>query len=149
MDTTQPISTPTQSASRRIVLIIGDLITLILFAVIGRSTHGEAAGFDAAMQVLETAAPFLIGWFVAAPFVGAFRANLLNRPGALLGRTALAWLIACPIGLGLRALIRQSPVIMTFALVTFATVLLMLLVWRGLFVLITRRSFTQPGSRTA
>lgn len=68
----------------------------------------EAAGLAALPQIIETAAPFMIGWFAIAPLVGAYRAEQTATPRSMLGRTALAWLIAWPIGLGLRALIRRD-----------------------------------------
>lgn len=121
-------------------LALGDAIALIAFAAIGRASHGEAAGLAAWIQVAETAAPFLVGWFVAALPLGALRPGLAARPWALLGRTALAWLIACPLGLALRSVIRQSPILITFAIVTFATVLLIMLAWRGAYALASRRA---------
>lgn len=136
---TQPFKSPGR-VGRVAGLVAGDLITFLLFSAIGRASHAEAAGLDAIAQVVETAAPFAIGWFLAAPFVGAFREDVTGRPGRMLGRTALSWLIACPIGLVLRAVIRQTGIPWTFALITFATVLVMVGIWRGAYALIAQRA---------
>jgi hypothetical protein len=74
-----------------------------------------------------------------APWFGSYTSRFANQPVAMNGRTALTWLIAWPIGLGLRALIRQTGIPISFALVTFATVLFMLVIWRGLYAAINQR----------
>jgi hypothetical protein len=126
-----------------LVLAIGDGIAFLAFAAAGRNTHAEAAGFDAIPQIIETAAPFMIGWFLVAPMVGAYRADVTNNPKRMLARSALAWLIAWPIGLGLRALIRQSSIPISFALVALVVVLAIVGIWRLAFALVARRA-VQP-----
>ena len=118
----------------------GDALMFLLFSAIGRSTHGEAAGLDALLQVAGTAAPFLAGWLLAAPLLGAYRPAVISRVGPMLARTALAWLVAGPLGLVIRSLLLQRGISVTFALVTLATVLVMLIVWRVLFALGTSRA---------
>src|SRR5579859_5718458 len=118
MDISKPSrSGPTALDVRRIaVLGSGDLIAFLLFALIGLSSHGELAGTDAALRVLETAAPFMAGWGIAASFSGAFRADQTRTPLAMAGRTALGWLPGWLIGLTIRGLIRQSVPPVSFAL---------------------------------
>jgi Protein of unknown function (DUF3054) len=123
-----------------LTLILGDTLAFLVFAAIGRSSHVEAAGLNAIPQIVETAAPFLIGWAIAAPFVGAYRVELLTSAKGMLARTAMAWLLAWPLGLGLRALIRQSSIPISFALVTFIAVLLIICVWRLAYLLIRSRA---------
>jgi hypothetical protein len=133
---TLPQSGPRLTAA----LVGGDALAFLLFAAIGRSSHGAAAGLDALLQVAGTAAPFAIGWFAVAPLVGAFRPSVTARPRAMLGRTALAWLAAWPVGLVLRALALQRGIPLSFAVVTLVTVLVILGVWRGLFALAAART---------
>jgi hypothetical protein len=118
---------------RSALLAAGDALAFMIFAALGRASHSEAAGLAAILQVAETAAPFAIGWFVVAPFAGTYRADIASRPRQMLERSALAWLLAWPIGLLLRALIRQTTIPLSFALVTLITNMLILLGWRGLF----------------
>ena len=118
---------------RSALLAVGDALAFMIFAALGRASHSEAAGIAAILQVAETAAPFAIGWFVVAPFAGTYRADIASRPRQMLERSALAWLLAWPIGLLLRALIRQTSIPLSFALVTLITNMLILLGWRGLF----------------
>lgn len=124
------------------LLVLGDCLAFLVFAAIGRRSHGYAAGFDALIEVAGTAAPFILGWFIVAPFAGAFR-PLPEGPrgeviGAMAGRTLLAWALACPLGLLLRALILWREIPPSFAAVTFITNLIILGGWRLLFSLIRR-----------
>ena len=61
-------------------LVMGDLIAFAVFATLGRDTHHEATGFDAIGQTLWTALPFALGWFLVAPWLGAFRRAGAERP---------------------------------------------------------------------
>ncbi len=131
--------TSSAASGRTAALVAGDALALLVFAAIGRANHGEASGLAAIAQVAETAAPFALAWFAAAALLGGFDASKTATVRSMLGRTALAWLIAWPIGLGLRALIRQSAVPLSFAIVTLLTVLLILGGWRALFAIVERR----------
>ena len=97
-DRPQPI--PSALDTRRIAtLVAGDLVAFNVVTSIGLLSHGELTGLDALGQVVIVAAPFAIGWFLIAPFAGAFRADIAGQPRRILPRSALAWLIALPIGL--------------------------------------------------
>ncbi len=141
----QPQSDPGQRRRAQVVLLIGDVISFLLFAAIGRGSHGEATGFGALLEVGKTAAPFLLGWFLAAPWLGAFRVNAsahigkLPLPRSLVGRTMLAWVVAWPLGLGLRALFLQRAIPLSFAIVTFIANTILLLGWRGIFAWLLAR----------
>lgn len=137
---------PLVSDTRRtVVLIIGDTLAFIAFATIGLASHNELAD-HAIVKIIETAAPFAIGWFAIAPFAGAFKPQTGTPARAMLARTALTWLPAWLIGLTLRALIRQSGVPpISFAIITFLTVLLLLCGWRGVFARVENtRQTKQP-----
>src|SRR5205809_8044686 len=82
-----------------IMLVIGDLLCFLIFAALGRSSHGEASGFAAIPQIVITALPFAAGWFLVSPFVGAFRHKIMAQPRAMAIRTALAWLLAWPVAM--------------------------------------------------
>lgn len=136
-----------QTLTRLVPLIVGDTVVFLLFAWLGRSSHAEAAGLDAAGETVATAAPFILGWFLVAPWFGAFRAKTLEQPGRILARTGLAWLVAGPVGLLLRALFLQRGIPPSFALVTLAVNAVLLLGWRGAFagLLAWRRSRSAPA----
>lgn len=138
------------------LLVIGDIIAFLVFAAIGRRSHGEAAGLTAMFEVAQTAAPFIIGWFLAAPFLKAYRLDTAGAGvaparrtalvGPLLKRTALAWLVACPIGLVLRALFLSRGIPLSFAIITFITNLFLLGGWRSAFAWFVARRARGPAA---
>lgn len=120
-------------------LIVGDIVSFLVFSALGRNNHGEAAGLSALTLIAGTAAPFLIGWFVVASFTGALRGSLLRQPKELLTRTLISWLLAWPLGLLLRALFLQRGIPMSFAIVVGITNTILLLGWRGIAAYIFNR----------
>ncbi len=124
--------------ARIATLAVGDAIVFLIFAAIGRNNHGEASGLAAIPQIVLTAAPFAIGWFIVAPFIGVFRRKLADEPKAMAMRTALAWLLSWPVGLLLRWFfvdrLKNPPTsagdFTAFAIVTFLFNVVVLLIWR-------------------
>lgn len=124
---------------RTTALVVGDVVAFNLVTALGLYRHGELTDLGALGQVVQVAAPFLASWLLVAPFLGAFRRDVVDRPPQLLARSALAWLVALPIGLMLWSLMRQRQVQPTFAAVTFITNLVVLLGWRGVFAVLAPR----------
>jgi len=137
-DRSQPVSS-TLNTRRIATLVIGDLVAFNVVTTIGLISHGELTGLDTLGQIVIVAAPFAIGWFLIAPFAGAFRADIAGQPRRIMPRAVLAWLIALPIGLLLWSVIRQKQIQPAFAVVTFITNLVVLLGWRGAFAWLTAR----------
>ena len=124
------------SGSLTAKLVCGDIVVFLAFAAIGRGTHNEPTGLAAIPEIIITAAPFAIGWFIVAPFVGAYRSDIVKAPAAMAKRTALAWALSWPVALALRWFFvdrsrgTSASAFFTFALVTFLFVLVILLIWR-------------------
>ena len=138
----QSIAEGTQAGSGRTVALVGgDVVALMVFAAIGRGSHGEAAGLGAIGEVAQTAAPFIIGWLITSPWLGAFRPAATDTPAKMLRTTALSWCAAVVVGALVRALFigRFSP--FSFYIVTFIAALLILGGWRTAFVWLTRGRF--------
>jgi hypothetical protein len=129
----------TSGVRRGALLAAGDVLAFHAVTAIGLLSHGELTGLDDLPHLAEVAMPFAAGWLLAAPFFGAFRFDVTAQPRRMLARTAVTWLIACPIGLLLWSLVRQRPIQPAFAIVTFLTNLVMLLGWRGAFTLLAGR----------
>lgn len=122
------------------LLIIGDAIIFIIFAAIGRRSHDETAGISSLWQVIVTALPFAAGWFITAPFLGAYRRGLEVKPRAMAGRTALAWLASWPVAMALRGIFVDHGVPpLTFAIITLISNTILLLIWRWPLSLIVSR----------
>ncbi len=132
--------TTTANRRRTVVLILGDACMFLIFAAVGRDTHGEAAGLGALLQVVETAAPFALGWFLVSPFLGVYRESVTSSVRTMLKHTALGWVCAWPVALVLRGLFRQEIPPLSFAIVVLIANLVFLSVWRGLFALVANRS---------
>src|SRR5689334_720320 len=121
-------------------LVVGDLISFLIFAAAGRRSHSEAAGLDAVGQIARTALPFALGWFLVSPFAGAFRRDKTFTPARMLARTELAWLAAWPATLLLRwALADDHQVPLSFAAVILIANAVFLGLWRTAFALLARR----------
>lgn len=119
-----------------VILIIGDLLVLLSFVVIGRRSHSmSVADFGA---ILITALPFVISWFVVTPWFGIYKARFYSVWQSLVPRLLLAWAVAGPLALILRALFLGrsilTGIIPTFALVSFAYIGLVALIWRFAFM---------------
>jgi hypothetical protein len=119
---------------RIILLVIGDAIVFLIFAAVGRRSHGEAASFSSFLQIVGTAAPFALGWFIIAPLVGAYRRRQTTGVRKMAQWTALSWLAAWPATMLFRgvAVDRAVPP-WTFMLISLISNMLFLEVWRVLF----------------
>jgi hypothetical protein len=136
--TTRP--TTIQAPGRRtLALLAGDIVVFLVFAAIGRRSHSAAAGIGELTEIALTAAPFILGWLAAAPWLGAFGGAAAGRPATMLRVTLASWVAALAVGAVVRALIigRFSPP--SFYLVTFLVALLLLAGWRGAFAWVEGR----------
>src|SRR5689334_23278924 len=92
-------TTSAAGAGRTALFVVGDVLAFHIVVAIGLASHGELTGPAALPQIVEIAMPFAASWLAIAPFVGVFKGQAASQPRPMLARTALAWLIACPIGL--------------------------------------------------
>jgi len=118
------------------VLALGDMLAFLAFAAIGRGSHGEATGLAAIPQVILTAAPFAIAWFIVAPFVGVYRRELLADPRKMAARTLLGWVLSWPVAMALRGIFVDHAVPpWTFAVIALVVNAAFLLIWRWPYAL--------------
>ena len=129
-------------SSRIGILVAGDVIAFVAWAVLGLASHRMAG--DWLFNVVRVVAPFLIGWFVVAPFTGAYHVTPAQQPGAFLLRSALAWLLGVSLALLLRATLFGSGFVPVFALVTFGVTGLLVLGWRVVYLALARFGPTMP-----
>jgi hypothetical protein len=111
-------------SSRRLAALVfaADLVAVVVFAAIGRSSHDESGDL---LGLAGTAAPFAVG-LVAAWALPTVRAN----PPAL--RSGLVvWAGAAVLGLALRAAF-TGRLPLSFAVVTVIALGVLLVGWRGL-----------------
>ena len=132
-----PYSFKAMSPRRRIItLAIGDAIVFLVFASIGQNSHGESLSIP---SIIFIALPFALGWFLVAPFVGAFREDIVSNPRRMANRTIQAWFLSWPVAMALRWLLvdrtRNTSLIsfITFAFVALVILIVILLLWRWPF----------------
>jgi len=122
---------------RSAILVAGDIIVFLVFAIIGRRSHSEASNI---FGPVITALPFAVAWFLVAPFVGAFKRGLERNTGKFALRTFLAWLAAWPVAMLFRGIFVDKGVPpWTFALITLISNTILLQVWRVPFSLFFRK----------
>lgn len=112
-------------------LLAGDWLVLLLFVFIGQRDHG-IAGQGATTSLLSTTFSLIVAWTAVAFVLGGYRL----RPGPgwrmWLGRMVNIWLVAAPLGLVLRALLRgQDAIPVIFILVAMSIGGLMMVGWRA------------------
>ena len=132
-----PYTLKPMSPRRRVItLAIGDAIVFLVFASIGQNSHGESLSIP---SIVFIAIPFALGWFLVAPFVGAFRADIVSNPRRMTNRTIQAWFLSWPVAMALRWLLvdrtHNTTLVsfLTFAFVVLLINLVILLLWRWPF----------------
>jgi hypothetical protein len=130
---------------RPVILVVGDAVSFLIFAGVGRSSHGEATGLSAAIYVVGTALPFAAAWFVVASLLGAFRRPGTEGFGDMLQRTEIAWVCTWPVAMLVRFAadrVRSLPLnsgFFAFAAVVLITNAIFLGAWRSVFALVSSR----------
>jgi hypothetical protein len=105
-----------------------DLICVLAFAIIGRSSHAEANNLTG---VLHTAWPFLTGCLIGQLLGRSWRAPVSIRTGLVV------WITTVVAGLALRV-VGGSTAQLPFVIVTTVTLALLLVGWRALYRLVQR-----------
>jgi hypothetical protein len=142
--------TQTSILTNRVLLLVGgDLLVLLIFTWVGRRSH--TLPLMDIRAFLMTAAPFMIGWFLIAPWFGLFNANVSQNWRKLAPRLLLAWIIGGPLALILRALLLGRPIPagipLSFAVAALTFSTLFMLAWRlGYIWWITHRSNRDSGT---
>ena len=109
--------------------LVLDAVLVVVFAVIGRSSHAE--GLDAA-GVWGTAWPFLAGLAI-----GWVAARAWRHPSAPWPTGVIVWAATLIVGMLLRVASGQG-VQVAFVIVAAVTLAILLVGWRGVAALVTR-----------
>ena len=116
-------------------LIVGDVIVLLVIAIVGFLNHNEAIDW----RVLTTFLPFLAGWALIAPWLGLYRPEVANDPRQV-WRAALAAFIAAPMAAWLRGMwLGNQAILPIFVLVLAGTGALGYLAWRLVWAWLAKR----------
>lgn len=106
-----------------------DVVLIVVFALIGRSSHGEA---DTALGLWTTAYPFLAGWAIGYVTSGAWARPLRFWPTGI-----VVWILTVFIGMAIRVATGQGdvdgdPLPISFVIVATIVLGVFLLGWRGI-----------------
>ena len=115
----------------RPLLAIGDILSFILFALIGRTQHGEVGNI---FDVVTTTFPFLITWLIISPLFGAYSRQATSSIGALPLAVIPSLLLSTIGGVGIRSLIKGYIPPMAFGIVTLLVTSVLIISWRSLYI---------------
>lgn len=114
-------------------LLIGDWLVLLLFVFIGQRDHSMNV-VGSLPSLLTTTLALALPWTAVAWALGALRLPNGTAWRPWLGRALAAWLIAAPLGLLLRALLRgQASIPVPFMLVILGLGSVFVVGWRAVY----------------
>jgi flagellar biosynthesis protein FliQ len=119
------------------LLVFGDILALLLTALLGFITHGEA-NLSFLPRFLALFVPLLIAWFLLAPGLGLFQQEICSSPRQI-WRIVFAMAFVAPFAVVMRSLVLNTAILPIFAVVLAATSAIGLLLWRGLYFLLKIR----------
>lgn len=121
----------TADVKRIALLVAGDAVGLLIFAIVGRISHGEVLS----LETLGTALPFWIGWYTAAGLLGGYGKSACGEFGVLpaTGTAVKCWAAGTPISLILRGILKGYIPPLSFALITTAVTGVIMVGWRTAF----------------
>jgi hypothetical protein len=117
------------------LLILGDALVFVVFAVLGMRAHEGIPLLDI---IWRTSIPLMAAWFGLGLLTGAFRDAALRPPALVWLKTLILWLPAGILGLLLRSIMLDRELIVDFALVAMAVGGLLLVAWRTLYSVAAR-----------
>ena len=87
-------------------LAVGDLVVLVALLSLGTANHnGVAYLTEQPVGLALTLLPFVVGWLVAAPLIGAYSAGAAESAKAAIPLALRSWIAADLIGIGLRVVL--------------------------------------------
>jgi len=116
-----------------VAVVLGDMSVFLAFVILGEAEHG----ITLVQALFGTALPFAIVWFASSPGLGAYRSSTLYNPRTTAWKIPLIWLLCGVVALFARALLTDSHFILTFAIVAIAVQGVLLVSWRGVFMMVT------------
>lgn len=123
--------------SRALGLAAVDVALILAFVAAGEIRHGVDPLAQSG-RVVATALPFAVGWLVAAAAAGLYGRRF--RPREAAARAGTAWLVAAPVGVGLRATpLAPGGFAPAFLLVSILVGGVLLVPWRVLVAVVEAR----------
>ena len=119
-DTVSDLSTPLD----RPVLAAVDVVALLGFAAVGKASHSADGSLDIG-AVASVAFPFVTSWLLTSPLTGVYTEDARdgNVASESFLKAAKGWIVAVPLGIALRGVIKGYVPPISFAIVTMIATL--------------------------
>jgi hypothetical protein len=116
-------------------LAVGDVVVIALLLTVGTIFHNDVQYvMTHPGHLAQVVLPFLLGWLVAAPLLGAYSVGASETAKAAVPLALRAWIVADLIGMGIRATPWiDGGVQLTFVVVTLVVGFVGLGLWRYLY----------------
>ena len=115
-------------------LAVGDVLVLMAFLTAGTLSHTTTEFLaNEPTYLLGVWAPFLIGWILVAPLVGAYSAGAVETAKSSVPLVVRSWIPAAAVGFVLRAFVFRGGAAPVFVAVILATGAVALGGWRALY----------------
>ncbi len=121
---------------RKVFLLAGDLITLVLVTLFGFASHNQLG--TAGTRMLTTFIPLLAAWLLVAPHLGAFDPDRA-ADARQLWRPFWAMVLAGPMAGWIRGVMLNALVSPLFVVILGGVAALAVLGWRVIYLIISRR----------
>mmetsp|Transcript_10919 Transcript_10919/g.16353 ORF Transcript_10919/g.16353 Transcript_10919/m.16353 type:complete len:228 (-) Transcript_10919:261-944(-) len=128
-----------EALAARPVLAALDMISILLFAAVGKASHSAVDGSIDLFAVGVTALPFLVSWFSIAPLLGSYDALATQDAVGALLYAARGWGVAVPVGCALRGVIKGYIPPTSFVIVTMISTLVILGGSRALYTVVREK----------
>ncbi len=115
-------------------LAVGDVLVLVALLTVGTLNHTTVEFLlDDPVYLLGVWAPFLIGWVLIAPLIGAYSAGAVETAKSSVPLVIRSWIPAAVIGFVLREFVFRGNAAPTFMLITLVLGAVALGGWRALY----------------
>ena len=122
------------------VVVLGDTAVFLAFVILGKAEHEITLG----QALFRTALPFGFVWVVGSPWLGAYKASTLYDLSTMAWKIPLIWLWCGLVALVGRALLTDRSLILFFAIDSIAVQGVLLISWRGVFMLTVTKLVREP-----
>ena len=117
------------------VVLLGDLAVFLVFVALGKTEHGIIQ----VRAILRTALPFAVVWCTISPWLGAYKASTLYGLKTTAWKILLIWILCGFIAVLVRSLVTDRPLTLAFALIAIAVQGALIVIWRSVFMIVSRR----------
>lgn len=131
----EDISTPFDKPS----LALLDFVSIFVFSAVGKASHNNDGSLDI-LAILTTAFPFLFAWYLTSPFIGLYENDAEESILQASKVAAKGWLIAIPLGICFRGILKGYVPPLPFVIVTMISTLIILTTSRVLYCVLNAKS---------